>query len=217
MMDFITRMIRAVIFDLDNCLSAADEVGRELLEPVFDAVRRANEGRLSGEALARAFEDCWRHPLDWVARTHDFSDEMLAAAWGVAAHVEVKTPMRGYPDLGALAELDAKLFLVTSGFRRLQESKIRALGFGPRFEAVYVDAIDEAGRKGKQGIFEEILEAYALEPAEVLVVGDNPDSEIEAGNRLGMRTAQILRAGVPRGEGATHYIHSLSELKGLMA
>jgi FMN phosphatase YigB (HAD superfamily) len=43
-------MIRAIIFDLDNCLSAADEPRKELLEPVFDAIRRANRGRLSDEA-----------------------------------------------------------------------------------------------------------------------------------------------------------------------
>jgi FMN phosphatase YigB (HAD superfamily) len=46
----------------------------------------------------------------------------------------------------------------------------------------------------------------------VLVVGDNPKSEIEAGNRLGMPTVQILRPGVARGATATHYIHELSEL-----
>jgi putative hydrolase of the HAD superfamily len=51
-----------------------------------------------------------------------------------------------------LGELDAKLLLVTSGFRRLQDSKIRALGFASLFEAIHVDAIDEAERKGKEGI-----------------------------------------------------------------
>ena len=124
--------------------------------------------------------------------------------------------MHGYPDLGTLAELPAMLFLVTSGFRRLQDSKIRALQFEPLFEAIHVDAIDEADRMGKEGIFKDILKTYRLAPEEVLVVGDNPDSEIEAGNRLGMRTVQILRAGVPRGSNAAHYIHSLSELKGLI-
>src|SRR4051812_36804536 len=111
--------------------------------------------------------------------------------------------MHGYPDLHTLAELGAQLFLVTSGFRRLQDSKIRALGFERLFEAIYVDAIDESDRKGKAGIFKEILKTYHLSPEEVLIVGDNPDSEIEAGNRLGMRTVQILRAGVPRGSNAT--------------
>src|SRR5919197_4248437 len=151
-------MIRAVIFDLDNCLSAADEVGRGLLEPVFDAIRRANKGELSDETLARAFEACWRHPLDWVAREYGFTDEMLAAGWEVAARTEVEAPIYGYPDLDPLAGLPAMLFLVTSGFRRLQESKIRALQFASLFEGVHVDAIDEADRKGKEGIFKEILE-----------------------------------------------------------
>ncbi|HKO60255.1 MAG TPA: HAD-IA family hydrolase [Pyrinomonadaceae bacterium] len=209
-------MIRAIIFDLDNCLSAADEVGRELFEPMFAAIRRMNKDTLSEGALAQAFEDCWRHPLDWVARAHGFSEEMLAAGWEVAARTEVEVPMRGYEDLPAVRELDAKLFLVTSGFRRLQESRIRALGFASLFEAIHVDAIDEADRKGKEGIFKDILKTNDLSPEEVLVVGDNPDSEIEAGNRLGMRTVQILREGVSRGSNATHYIHSLSELKGLI-
>jgi putative hydrolase of the HAD superfamily len=209
-------MIKAIIFDLDNCLSAADEVGPEILEPTFAAIRRANNDTLSDEALERALADCWRHPLDYVAKEHGFSAEMLAAGWEVAARTEVVTPMRGYPDLDVLAELPARLFLVTSGFRRLQASKIKALGFGPLFEAIYIDAIDEADRKGKQGIFRDILDDCSLEPAEALVVGDNPDSEIEAGNQLGMKTAQILREGVPRGNNATLYINRLAELKALM-
>ncbi len=209
-------MIRAIIFDLDNCLSAADEPGKELFEPFFDAIRRANQGRLSDQELADAFSDCWRHPLDFVAEKHGFSEDMLAAGWTVSARLEVAAPMRGYSDLDMLAELPVERFLVTSGFRRLQESKIKALGFARLFTAIYVDAIDEAGRKGKQSTFVEILDTYHLQPEEVLVVGDNPDSEIDAGNRLGITTVQILRPGVPRGNNATHHVHDLTELKGLV-
>jgi hypothetical protein len=43
--------MKAIIFDLGNCLSAADEVGPELLEPTFAAIRRANKGASSDEAL----------------------------------------------------------------------------------------------------------------------------------------------------------------------
>jgi FMN phosphatase YigB (HAD superfamily) len=209
-------MIRAIIFDLDNCLSAADEPGKGFLEPVFDAIRRANRGRLSDEALVEAFSDCWRHPLDFVAKKHEFTEDMLTAGWAVSVRLEVATPMRGYTDLRTLAELPVLRFLVTSGFRRLQESKIKALGFEPLFTAIYVDAIDEADRKGKRSTFEGILNDYRLRPEEVLVVGDNPDSEIEAGNQLGITTVQVLRTGVPRGNNASHYIHNLSELKGLL-
>lgn len=210
------QMIRAIIFDLDNCLSAADEPGKNFLEPVFDAIRRTNRGRLSEGALADAFADCWRHPLDFVAEKHGFAEDMLAAGWAVCARLEVATPMRGYPDLRSLAELPVLRFLVTSGFRRLQESKVKALGFERLFTAIYVDAIDERDRKGKQRTFAEILNAHHLRPEEVLVVGDNPDSEIKAGNQLGITTVQILRAGVARGANATHHIGGLAELKGFL-
>jgi putative hydrolase of the HAD superfamily len=76
-----------------------------------------------------------------------------------------------------------------------------------------IDAIDEPQPKGKLQAFVEILRDHRLTPAEVLVVGDNPDSEIAAGNRLGLTTIQILRPGVSASSAATHRIASLTELK----
>lgn len=207
-----SAMIKAIIFDLDNCLSAADESSRQLLEPVFDAVRQSNNGRLSDGDLDKAFDECWRDAFDVVALRHGFSREMFEAGWSAAAHAEVSTPLQGYPDLGALHALPGKLFLVTSGFRRLQESKISALRVAELFEEVHVDAIDEENRRGKRRIFEDILAKHQLRPDEVLVVGDNPDSEIEAGNQLGITTVQILRPGVTKGNNASFYIDELAEL-----
>jgi FMN phosphatase YigB (HAD superfamily) len=140
-------MIRAIIFDLDNCLSAAEEPRKGLLEPVFDAIRRANRGRLSDEALTEAFSDCWCHPLNFVAKKHAFTEDMLDAGWAISVRLEVATPMRGYSDLPTPAELPVLRFLVTSGFRRLQESKIKALGLARLLTAIYVDGNDEAIEK----------------------------------------------------------------------
>jgi HAD superfamily hydrolase (TIGR01549 family) len=209
-------MIKTLIFDLDNCVAAANEVGEDLFEPAFEAIRNANRGTLTAEQLAEAFEECWRHPLDFVAQKFGFSQEMLAAGWKVFAKTTVKTPMYGYGDLAVLRELPFDLYLVTSGFRGLQESKVRALQIVDLFRGIEIDAIDEADRKGKQGIFESILKARKLKPEEVIVVGDNPDSEIEAGNRLGMKTVQILRPGVPHAENATYQIRTFDELKTLL-
>jgi FMN phosphatase YigB (HAD superfamily) len=124
---------------------------------------------------------------------------MLRAGWKVFAQTVVKTPMKGYGDLTVLRELP-----------------VRALQIGDLFSGIEIDAIDEADRKGKQGIFESILESRQLRPEQVIVVGDNPDSEIEAGNRLGMRTVQILRPGVPRADNATYYVQTFDELKMLL-
>jgi putative hydrolase of the HAD superfamily len=209
-------MIRAVIFDLDNCLAAADEVGAALYQPAFDAIRTANRGHLPKDVLDQAVADVWRHPLDWVAERHGFSKEMRDAGWRAFVALEATQPMRGYGDLASIAELPGMRFLVTSGFRKLQESKIRLLKLAPLFTAIHIDAIDEPDRLGKQGLFEQIMRGHALRPAEVLIVGDSADSEIAVGNRLGIRTVQTLRPGVPRTEKAMFHVKSLTELRPLL-
>lgn len=205
--------MRGIIFDLDNCLSASKEVDPRLFEPALDAIRAANRGTLAPEALEAALGDTWFHSLDFVAAKHGFSEGMLAAGWNAFLEVEVRAPMRGYGDLEILRELGELRFLVTSGFRRLQESKIRALGIAPLFDSIVIDAIDEADRRGKQRIFADLLASFALRPEEVLVVGDNPDSEIEAGRQLGIRTVQILRPGVERSSRASDHVKDLAELR----
>src|SRR5688500_3102257 len=130
-------MIRAIIFDLDSCLSAADEVGRQLYDPVFRAIRAANRGTLSDEELARPFSDCWRSPCDVVAESHGCSSAMRDAGWKAFSRLEIRDQMVGYPDLPAIWELSVQRFLVASGFRRLQESTVRALRFAQHFTAIH--------------------------------------------------------------------------------
>jgi FMN phosphatase YigB (HAD superfamily) len=208
--------VAAVIFDLDNCLSAGREVPERIYQPGFDAIRRANDGSLTEAQLASAFEDAWHLAIDDVAERHKFSEAMRDAAMEAFAKMEMDEPMQGYPDLHLLQDIGARRFLVTSGFRRLQESKINALGIAPWFDEVIIDAIDEPSRRGKEGIIRDLLQQRSLAPGEVFVVGDNPHSEIAAGNRLGCRTIQILRPGVERGGTAWRYIQSLDELLPLL-
>ena len=205
--------MRAIIFDLDNCLAAANEVGEELLEPVFAAVRAANDGALTESELHGAFRDCWVHAFDFVATTHDFTPRMRTAGWEAFRRIEVRTPMHGYGDLALLPALGERRFLVTSGFRRLQESKVRALGIEACFEAIVIDAIDEAPRLGKERIFRDLMSQFKLDWSDVLVVGDNPESELAAAARLGLRSAQITRPGVVPADGVTIRVRDLAELR----
>jgi len=205
--------VRAIIFDLDNCLAAADEPGEQLLEPVFAAVRAANDGALSESELDAAFRDCWVHAFDFVAATHQFTPRMLAAGWEAFRRIEVRRPMRGYGDLSLLPSLGDERFLVTSGFRRLQESKVRALGIEAFFDATVIDAIDEPERRGKERIFLDVMRQFRLDPDHVLVVGDNPESELAAAQRLGLRSAQLIRPGVTPATGVTIHLRDLAELR----
>jgi FMN phosphatase YigB (HAD superfamily) len=207
-------MYSAIFFDLDNTLAASDEPGRDLLAPVFQAVREANHGRLSDEELDAAFEECWSRAFDAVAEKHGFSREMRDAGWREFARVEVRVPMRGYGDLEVLPHLGERRFLVTSGFRRLQESKVRALGIADAFDEVVIDALDEPDRRGKERVFADLLAAHRLDPAEVLVVGDDPESEIASARKLNLRAIQIVRPGIEPAPRLTHVsdLHALREL-----
>jgi len=209
-------MVTSIIFDLDSCLAAADEPGQQLYASAFAAIRAANHGDVSEDKLEAAFNECWRVPFDAVADKYGFTEPMRAAGWHEFRRTEVTTPMHGYGDLAVLKELSVQKFLVTSGFRRLQESKVHALNFADWFTGIYVDAIDEPDRRGKKAIFEEIMAGYRLASTEVLVVGDSAESEIAVGNELGMQTVQILRPGVSRTDHAWRHIHGLADLKELL-
>jgi FMN phosphatase YigB (HAD superfamily) len=208
--------VTAVIFDLDNTLAPADEPGVALFDPLVAAVRSANHGRLGEDALAAAFRDCWRLPFDLVAERHGFSDVMRAAGWQALVGLEVRRPMRGYGDLGLLPRLGRRRFLVTTGFRRLQESKVRALGIEAACAEGMIDAIEEPGHPGKEGIFADLVARHGLDRAGVWVVGDNPDAELAAARRLGLHAVQVLRPGVVPAPGTAAQVRDLADLATLL-
>lgn len=209
--------MKAIFFDLDNTLSAAEEVGNRFFDPVFSAMKAANDGSVPENLLDQVFTDIWQTAFDAVAAKYCLPKVMVEAGWKEYAELEMKKPMRGYPDLHMLKDLPVKRFLVTSGFRKLQQSKLDALGIAGWFDGVYIDATDEPGHKGKRAIFEEIMAENGFNKADVIVVGDNPESEIEAGNSLGLQTVQILRPGIKQGTTVGRYIHDLSDLSTLIA
>ncbi len=211
-----SRVIRAIIFDLDKCLAPPEEIGRAFFEPPIDAIRGANNGTLSDEAFETAIRDFWHLSYDDIATRHGFSPAMFRAGWKAYRSLRMPGPLRGYGDLDVLAEFRVPLFLVTTGFRDFQESKVDALGIRERFVEVIVDDIDGHVRLGKFRIFGELLDRNRWQPESMLVVGDNPESEIAAGNRLGMPTVQILRPGVSRDASARWHVGDLAELSEML-
>ena len=64
-------------------------------------------------------------------------------------------------------------------------AKIESLGISGDFKEIIIDdPTVEAG--GKLRIFKSILERYGYQSEELLVIGDNAESEIKAGRSLGM-------------------------------
>ena len=144
---------------------------------------------------------------------------MRAAGWERFSQMEATAPLQGYADIGLLPCIPLQRYLVTSGFRRLQDSKIDALGIRPWFEQVLIDAIDAPPTgtgHGKQALFEQILAREGCTPRQMLVVGDNPLSELAVGRALGATTVQTVRPGVEPWPLADHRVEGLQGLLALL-
>ncbi len=79
-------MTKAIIFDLDSCLSAADDPGQQLFASAFEAITHANQGSHSPSVLQNAFTDMWRLPFDFVAKKYGLTPAMKSAGWDVLIH-----------------------------------------------------------------------------------------------------------------------------------
>lgn len=66
---------------------------------------------------------------------------MRTAGFAAFGQIEVWQHMHGYGDLSVLAEIRAELFLVTSGFRRLQESEIEALWIAQYYTDIHTEPL----------------------------------------------------------------------------
>ena len=80
-----------------------------------------------------------------------------------------------------------------------------------------MSAIDEADRKGKQESSSRSWNSPATskKPEEVIVAGGDPDSEIEAGDQLGMKTVRFTAGNKfrNRGQECDHYVNTSAELR----
>ena len=107
-----------------------------------------------------------------------------------------------------------RLALVTNGLSVVQRPRLRHSGMGPRFEVVVVS--EEVGwAKPDARIFELALARMGSPPKRsVLMVGDNPQADIEGARRAGLDTCWVNLGARQTAEGVdcTFEIHHLNEL-----
>jgi putative hydrolase of the HAD superfamily len=211
---------RAVVFDLDDTLYPVSSVPVDAIAPVIAAVRRANAGpdAIPSERLELALADAWRHPFPVVTALHALPPAVIAAWHEAQLALEVTGSLEPFADVRrVLPRLTQQRFLVTTGYRRFQESKVAALGIADLFDGIYIDALDVAGgAHGKTAVFRHLMDIWKLTAREIVVVGDSERGEIAAGQSLGMPTVQVLRPGVTRARLVDWHVSGLEELPALI-
>lgn len=208
-------MLHAIIFDLDNTLFDTRSIPARITQPVYAALRTVNEQNrfVSNETLERVFQESWFVPFPAIAAAHGLPECMVKLWESAQQQIRFSEPLHPYPDVvDALRKITLFKCLLTSGYRQVQEGKIRALGIGSLFDLIRIDAVDDPVHYGKRQFMEELMQNRGWLPSELLVVGDSAANEIAAGRALGIPTVQILRPGVIRTELADRHIQSLTEL-----
>lgn len=179
-------MKKAIILDLDNTIYPVSSIADHLFNELFSFLDQHIAGE-SIEHINKAKEDLKRIPYQKVADKYQFSELVKNKGLELLNNIEYNRPMQPFDDYKQIREVKITKFLVTTGFTKLQWSKVKMLNIETDFEAIHI--VDpELSPLTKKDIFALILEKYDYKPEDVLVIGDDPESEIKAASELGIDT-----------------------------
>ena len=173
-----------LIFDLDNTIYPVSSISKKLFKTLFAVIEDSGEYEGDFEAIKLEIQ---RTPFQKVADAFSFSRQLLKECMQVHINLTYDDPMQYFPDYELVRQLPQTKFLVTSGFSKLQHSKIDNLGIRNDFEEIVILDLQQTNDT-KKDIFKRLLAKYKLPKEEVLIVGDDIKSEIQAGEELEIDT-----------------------------
>ncbi|WP_070966053.1 pyrimidine 5'-nucleotidase [Vibrio sonorensis] len=152
----------------------------------------------------------WANKLN--TSTFELNSEFLNAM------ADICTPIPGALDLVESLQGKAKLGIITNGFTELQQIRLQKNGMSDYFEQVIIS--EEVGvAKPDIGIFQHALNEMGNPcKSKVLMVGDNPKSDVLGGLQFGIETCWLNRSGSQTIDGIEpHYnVSSLHDLKRIL-
>jgi putative hydrolase of the HAD superfamily len=179
-------MKQAIILDLDNTIYPVSSIADHLFEKLF-ALLDENSEKINHSDLEAAKDDLTRRHFHLVADKFNFSPELKAQGIYLLSNMEYDLPLEPFEDYRYIQTANIQKFLVTTGFTKLQWSKIKMMGIKDDFAEIHI--VDpEKSNQTKKDVFADILKRYNYAAEDVLVIGDDPESEIKAAMELGIDT-----------------------------
>lgn len=140
---------------------------------------------------------------------HDLNSGFLTAM------AEICLPLEGATDLLNALKGQVKMGIITNGFTALQQARLERTGLLGYFDLLVIS--EQVGyAKPHPVIFDYALEQMGHPPRDrVMMVGDNPDSDILGGIQAGLATCWLNADGrvKPEGINPTWQVASLRELQ----
>lgn len=225
---------RAVFFDLDDTLYAyppCNEAGkraaretfldlgydlsREAFEELYMEARREVKRDLAGTASAHERFLYFKRAIGIHTGTHRSGDALALgeAYWG--AYVDRMELFDGVEEtLAALQDAGLQVAIVSNLTTRIQLEKIRHLGIESYVD--YLLTSEETGREKPSSVMFTLPMAHlSVTPSEVVMVGDDPEADIEGGNALGLTTALFNREtdSLTGREAPDHHLTDIREVQ----
>lgn len=174
---------KAIILDLDNTIYPANSIGEEVFKNLFLLIAESGEFK----DITPIKQAIMRKPFQKVATEFNFSEALTHKCINLLKNLTYEKEIKPFEDYAKVKHMAVKKYLVTSGFTKLQQSKVNQLHIRDNFEEIHI--VDpQISSQTKKDIFKDILLRNGYYPEEVMVVGDDPDSEIKAATELGIDT-----------------------------
>jgi putative hydrolase of the HAD superfamily/5'-nucleotidase len=167
-------------------------------------------GQIDAQHLQRQRFQTWAELLQIPA--HDLNSAYMGAM------AEICTPIDGAVSLLGALRGQARLGIITNGFTELQQARLERTALRHHFDVLVIS--EQVGiAKPHRDIFDHAL-ALMGNPAResVLMVGDNPDSDIVGGINAELDTCWVNVDGraLPELVRPTYQVKSLAELERLL-
>lgn len=176
-------MKKVIILDLDNTIFSTPSIGDKLFADLYYLLE-INLSEFEGD-LENLKKDINRKPFSVVAKQYKMTQSLYKDALQLLSELTYNEPIEPFPDYNEVTKIQCDKFLVPSGFPKLQNSKVKQLGIEKNFKGIYiVDTV--MTNDTKKNLFKNILHYYNYDISEVVVIGDDPDSEIAAAEELGI-------------------------------
>jgi putative hydrolase of the HAD superfamily len=175
---------KAIIYDLDNTIYPVHSIAESLFIPFLKLIDEYNQYLDNINAIK---SDMMRMSFQVVAAKYHFNEELIQRGLNLLQSITYTGPINYFNDYPEIKNIFAERFLVTTGFYNLQYSKIRGMGIENDFTEIHVvDPLTSI--KTKKDVFADIMQRHNYNASDVLVVGDDPESEIKAAAELGIDT-----------------------------
>ncbi|TBO39802.1 HAD family hydrolase [Pedobacter kyonggii] len=170
--------------DLDNTIYFTKPNEEQLMGELYNFLESLDLG-ISKEDFQLAKQDMLRTPFQKVAKKYGFSEELMPDILAYLQNRQVTKPLKPSDDYHYIKSLKGRKFIVTAGFPKQQTSKVKMLGIADDFEAVHVVDVSTTNKKEA---FKLLIDKYALNTDDILIIGDDAESEIKFGLELGIAT-----------------------------